>query len=249
MEAQTDVAIPRGRGVLWMIHAVAPLILAACFIYGARIYGSLPETVPTHWGAGGEPDAWADKSFGSVFAPLLVGAGTSVFLVVIAAAAPMMAPAAQDASPWELWRREGTIRGTVAAMGGTSVLLAALMGLLAVAGWNNPDSLPLGPVLVLVALILAVTAAAYALCSRWARRAALRNGVSPTGEEAQADKLWVAGGLYNNPDDPHILVSKRPGSGTGMTVNVGHAKGRAAVAIFLALFVGLPVLLGLILAL
>ncbi len=248
-QTETSAAMTRGRGVLWLFHAAALLIPAACFVYGARIYGSLPETVPTHWGAGGEPDAWADKSFGSVFAPVLVGAGTSVFLGIIAAAAPLMIPATRDTSPWENWRREGTIRGTIAAMGGTSLLLAALMGLLAVAGWNNPDSLPLGPLLVLVALILANVFVVYSLCSRWARRTALRNGVSPTEEEAEEDKLWVAGGFYNNPADPRVLVPKRSGSGTGLTVNVGHRKGRAAVVVFLAVCVGLPLLFGVIFSL
>ena len=213
------------------------------------LYESLPETIPTHWGAGGTPDAWADKSFGAVFAPLLIGAGTSVFLALIAAAVPLMVPPSKDASTWELWRREGTIRGTVAAMGGVSALTAALVGLLSVAGWRNPDALPMGPVLILVALILAVVLVAYALSSRWARRSALKSGVMPTAEEQEEDKLWTVGGLYNNPDDPHILVPKRSGSGTGMTVNVGNAKGRAAVVIFLAVFVVLPLALGGILAL
>ncbi|MCC3269504.1 DUF1648 domain-containing protein [Arthrobacter gengyunqii] len=244
MEAETDVKIPRNRAGVWLIHAAAALILIPCFAYGAMIYESLPETIPTHWGAGGTPDAWADKSFGSVFAPLLIGAGTSVFLVLIAAAVPLMVPPSQDATAWELWRREGMIRGTVATMGGVSALTAALVGLLSVAGWRNPDALPMGPVLILLALILAVVFVAYTLSSRWARRSALKSGVMPTAQEQEEDKQWTVGGLYNNPDDPHILVPKRSGSGTGMTVNVGNAKGRAAVVVFLGLFVGVPLVFG-----
>ncbi|MET4059434.1 putative membrane protein [Arthrobacter sp. UYP6] len=249
MEADTDARIARGRAGVWLIHIVPAVILIPCFVYGAMIYASLPETIPTHWGAGGAPDAWADKSFGSVFAPLLIGAGTSVFLALITVAVPLMVPPSNNATKWELWRREGTICGTVAAMGGASALIAALVGVLAVAGWQNPDSLPVGPVLILIALILGVVAASYALSTRWARRTAQKNGVMPTAEEQEEDKLWIAGGLYNNPDNPHILVPKREGAGTGLTVNVGNSKGRAAVVAFLGVFVVFPLVLGGILAL
>ncbi|WAP53383.1 DUF5808 domain-containing protein [Arthrobacter sp. ATA002] len=160
-----------------------------------------------------------------------------------------MVPPGKDASQWELWRREGTIRGTVAAMGGTSVLMAAVFGFVSVAGWRSPDNLPVGPLLILIALVLAVVFAAYSLSSRWACRAASRNGASPSPDEQEEDKLWIAGGLHNNPKNPHIMVPKRSGSGTGMTVNVGNAKGRAAVAVFLAVFVVLPLVIGGILAL
>ncbi|MFJ7750911.1 DUF1648 domain-containing protein [Arthrobacter sp. NPDC097144] len=243
METDIDVKITRGRNLLWLIHLGGILILAACFAYGSTIYDSLPETIPTHWGASSTPDEWADKSFGSVFAPLLVGAGISVFLALIAAAAPFMIPPNQNATPWELWRREGTIRGLVAGMGGMSVLLAALMGVMSVSAWRNPDGFPSASVLILIVLILVGVIAASALSSRWARRTALRNGITPTVPEQEEDKLWIAGGIYNNAKDPRVIVPKRAGFGTGVTVNVGNSKGRAAVVIFLAVFVGIPLVL------
>ena len=50
-----------------------------------------------------------------------------------------MVPPNRDATLWELYRREGMIRGTVAAMGGTSVLIAVIIGFLTAAGWKNPE--------------------------------------------------------------------------------------------------------------
>lgn len=240
METDIDVKKTRGRALLWLIHPMGVLILAACFAYGSAVYDSLPETIPTHWGASSTPDEWAAKSFGSVFGPLLFGAGVSVFLALISAAAPRMVPRNQDATPWELWRREGMIRGIVAGMGGVSVLLAALIGLVSVSAWKNPDGFPAGPVLILIVLMLVVVVAASALSARWARSTALRNGITPTVREQEEDKLWIAGGIYNNPKDPRIIVPKRAGSGTGATVNVGNPRGRTAAVIFLAVFVGIP---------
>lgn len=243
METDIDVKMTRGRALLWLIHPVGVLILAAFFAYGTTIYDSLPEMIPTHWGASSTPDEWADKSFGSVFAPLLVGAGVSVFLALISAAAPRMVPRNPDATPWELWRREGTIRGIVAGMGGMSVLMAVLMGVVSVSAWRNPDGFPAGSVLLVIVLILVAVLAASALSSRWARRTALRNGITPTVREQEEDKLWIAGGIYNNPKDPRIIVPKRAGSGTGVTVNIGNSKGRAAVVVFLTFFVVVPLVL------
>ncbi|MCC9196710.1 DUF1648 domain-containing protein [Arthrobacter sp. zg-Y820] len=249
MIAGIETPTTRGRGPVWLLHPIAILILASCFAYGAINYDSLPDTVPTHWGAGGHPDAWSPKSFNSVFFPLMMGAGVSIFLSLITAAVPMMVPPDRDATPWGLYRREGMIRGTVAALGGTSVLLAVIVGFLTVAGWKNPDHVPLWPALLLTALILGVVLASYAAASRWARRTALDRGIRPTAAEQEEEKLWTVGGFYNNPEDPHVLVPKRTGTGTGLTVNVGNSKGRTAVVVFLSVVVVFPLVLGTIVAL
>ena len=249
MPSLAETKITAGRWKAWLFHPPAVLLLAACFAYGVRVYDSLPETIPTHWGAGGRPDAWETKSFSTVFLPLMIGTGASVLLALIAAAAPLMAAPAKEATEWELYRREGMIRGTVAGMGVSSLLLAALIGFMAVAGWEAPDRVPLWPALVLGVLILAGVLVSYQAASRWARRTALRDGISPTAGEQEEGKLWIAGILYNNPDDPHILVPKRDGAGTGLTMNVGNSRGRAAVVVFLLVFVAGPLILGLVLAL
>ena len=249
MTAGIETQITRGRTAVWLLHPVAALVLASCFAYGTTIYDSLPEAIATHWGAGGSPDAWDAKSFGSVFFPLMMGAGISAFLSLIAAVVPLMVPPGREATRWELYRREGMIRGTVAAMGGASVLTAVMIGFLTVAGWKNPEHVPIWPALLLTALILGVVLVSYTIASRWARRTALAEGILPTAAEQEEEKLWIVGGLYNNPDDPHIMVPKRAGSGTGLTVNVGNPKGRAAVIVFLVVFVVFPLILGTILAL
>ncbi len=39
------------------------------------------------------------------------------------------------------------------------------------------------------------------------------------------DRHWLGGFIYNNPDDPNVLVPKR--YGLGWTINFGHPGGRA----------------------
>ena len=132
--------------------------------YGATIYESLPDPVPTHWGPGGSPDDWSPKSFGSVFFAPLVGAGVCIFLALVTAA----------------------------------------------------------------------------------HRTAHYQGIRPTEAEEQENKLRVAGILYNTPDNAHVLVPKRAGTGVGWTVNVGSHKGSLVVGVFLGGFVVLPIVPGVI---
>jgi uncharacterized membrane protein len=57
------------------------LIIAAMFIAGAVLYPSMPARFPTHWGISGTPDAYAAKSFLSVFLLPLVATGVYALLV------------------------------------------------------------------------------------------------------------------------------------------------------------------------
>lgn len=54
------------------------------------------------------------------------------------------------------------------------------------------------------------------------------------------DRYWVLGVLYNNPNDPRVLVPKRYSG--GLTLNVGNPYGRLVMAGMIVLIVGLGVL-------
>ena len=54
------------------------------------------------------------------------------------------------------------------------------------------------------------------------------------------DGSWILGVLYNNPNDPRVLVPKRYQG--GMTLNVGHPLGRLAMIGTVVLVVVLAVL-------
>ena len=248
-DAPADATRRPRRLLPWVPHWTAALLIAALYVYGASVYGALPATVPTHWGMDGTPDSWEPKSFGAVFLPLNVAAGMCLFLALVSAAAPAMTPQEKQPSQWEASVREGNIRGTVLALGTCSLGLTGVIGGLTVAGWRTPDSVSALPVLVLLPLMLVALMASYAYETRNARRSAAARGIHPTAEEAAEDGLWFAGVLYNDSTDPRILVSKRRGSGMGITVNVGNRAGRAAVVLFLLLFAGVPLVAGLAAAL
>lgn len=247
MATSIEHQLTRGRWVAWMTYPLALLILGLTLAHGMSLYDSLPDRVPTHWGPSGAPDAFDTKSPGNVYGMLWVGIAITAVLAFLSAAMPAMAPARRDPSDFALVQREGMIRGATGALGLTSIGLAALLSLLALQGWHTPGHVGGWATAFLPVLILAALAWAFRQGSRWAKRHAANAGIQPSAEEAAEERLWIAGGLlYNNPADPQLMVSKREGTGFGLTVNVGTPKGKWAVAAFLLLVIGIPA--GLVLA-
>lgn len=57
---------------------VRAVLVALMFVAGALLYPYLPDMVPTHWGLGGQPDAYNPKTWGAWIIPLM----SLVFLVL-----------------------------------------------------------------------------------------------------------------------------------------------------------------------
>lgn len=242
MGTTTEKELTRGRRPLWLAYPVAAAILLGTQVYGLSIYPDLPETIPTHWGPSGAPDAFDAKSPGTVFGMLWVGLGMTVLMAFLAAVVPAMSPARAEPSPYRRIQREGMIRGTMGGLGATTILLALLFSSLAVEGWLRPEYVGGWFALLFAGIVLVVIGWAFWRGSRWARRLAAVAGVQPDAEEAAEERLWLWGGiLYNNPADPQVMVPKREGTGMGLTVNVGNPLGKWAVAVFLLVVIGLPV--------
>ncbi|WP_372697031.1 DUF1648 domain-containing protein [Arthrobacter sp. JSM 101049] len=238
----TEQQLSRGRGLIWLTYPLAVVVLLGTQLYGLSIYAGLPETIPTHWGPSGAPDAFDAKSPGTVFGMLWIGIGMTVLMAFLAAVVPAMSPARADPSAYRRIRREGMIRGTIGGLGLTSVLMALLFSGLALEGWLRPEHVGGWIALLLAGIVLVAIVWAFWLGSRWAQRYAAGAGIEPDADEAAEDRLWLFGGvLYNDPADPRVLVPKREGSGMGLTVNVGPPKGKWAVAVFALLVIGLPV--------
>lgn len=238
----TEKDLARGRGTAWLAYPLAVAVLLATQLYGVTLYADLPETIPTHWGPSGAPDAFDAKSPGTVFGMLWFGFGLTVLMAFVAAVVPAMSPARPDPSAYRQIQREGMVRGTITGLGLTSLLMALVISVLAVQGWLRPEHVGGWGVLVAVVLVVAAIVWSFRRGSRWARRYAAAAGIHPDAQEAAEEKLWLWGGiLYNNPADPQVLVPKREGSGMGLTVNVGPPKGKWAAAVLALLVLGLPV--------
>ncbi|WP_313815771.1 DUF1648 domain-containing protein [Citricoccus sp.] len=231
----------QGRSAAWLPFLLSLIALAVIVVWGLRLYPGLPETIPTHWGPGGAPDAWEEKSFGSVFMPQMIAAGTTALMAVLALVIPALMNPPKDPSAWKRYRLEGAERATISVLGWISLLTVLLVGYLGVQGWTGPHEVSFAwPMALYVLLVFLMIVLPYRRWSRWADAQSSEHGFTPTIEEEAEEKLWLPGGIHNNPDEPRIMVLKREGYGTGTTINVGNRAGRITVIVFLVVFVGGP---------
>lgn len=239
---QIDQLLRQGRAASWWPFLLAALVLAAVAGYGVAVYDDIPARIPLHFGADGEATRWGEKTPSTVFMPLIVIVASSWLLPLVAFVMPSFVTTDEDASDWTRLRVEGSVRGSRAGLGWVTALVALLTAWISVGMWRAPDRLSPWPVAVLIVAIFVVLPLAYRRWARWARRTAQLHGIHPTAEEETEDRLWIPLGLYNNPDDPRVMVPKREGHGVGTTVNVGSRGGKIAVAAFVVVMV-VPVVL------
>lgn len=222
------------KPVAWWPYAVSLLTLAGVAAYGATRYADMPGRVVTHTGADGMPDAWGSKNVWTVFGPVAVGVGLVLVMALCGWAVRRSERPTPDGN-----RRVAARRGEVTARASERLLafltfsLTVGLSALVLMQWHDIVG---GPVLAVLALILAVPLVAIAVYA-WRilrvdgeQRAAL-NGSDPSSanqlepETPDDDRHWVGGIVYNNPDDPRVLVPKR--FGVGLTVNYARPGGKA----------------------
>ncbi|MDK8877620.1 DUF1648 domain-containing protein [Corynebacterium striatum] len=66
---------------IWVLGSL--LITAASAGIVAQGWDTIPETIPTHWGASMQPDAWSDKGIGTVFGLTFVNLGMIAVFALI----------------------------------------------------------------------------------------------------------------------------------------------------------------------
>ena len=225
----------------WLPLLAAVALNAAMLVWVATALPGLPDTVPTHWGPGGQPDAWEPTTFGSVAFSPLMNLGTAVFLGLVAAAMPLLSPAPREQTPWRRVRQAGVARGVREGIGWIPLLMSLLtlpttVSLLRGGDGTTPWwTMPLVITLILPG-IFGLLGWSVRRGARWANRAAERLGYRPSPEEAAEDALWTPLGLKRDPSDPSAFPPKREGYGVGVTVNLAAPLGRWLTRGFLLLF-------------
>ncbi|PQZ96147.1 hypothetical protein CQ018_02370 [Arthrobacter sp. MYb227] len=238
----TASALPslRGKHLPWLLFIAATVLLGATTIFGINNYAALPDPMPTHWDAAGEADVFAPKSAGTAFMPLIIGAVILAFLVFVSVVLSAVIPRGNELSTWKKVQRISMARATNMLMGIVALGLSVAVSSMVFAGWQAKNTGTVWPIVIGSSLLLPLTLVLYWMGSRWAKRRAAELGITPSAEETGDDSLWVAGFLYNNPEDPAIMVPQRSGLGSGTTINVGNPKGRIIATTFVVIMSAFP---------
>ncbi len=99
------------------------------------------------------------------------------------------------------------------------------------------------PVLLLICGVLIVIALVLVMpIPRFRIKARMRADRGPISTASRDDdRYWYGGFLYNNPDDPEVLIPKR--NGLGWTLNFGHPAGKGFLIGLLLVGLVLPLAL------
>ena len=173
----------------FVLLAAGPFVLiVAAAAYLNLNWDRIPARFPVHFGAGGEPNRWAERTAKGVYGLLILAAELCAWLLIMALAG------------WYGARRShfrSVMLGIMIAAEyflGCLFALIALQPLLGIPIWI----IALAPLAILVPTLIVVT-------SKMSRPS---DPMDPTPQEC-----WKAGIFYYNPDDPVLFVEKREGFG------------------------------------
>ncbi|HKR01894.1 MAG TPA: DUF1648 domain-containing protein [Pyrinomonadaceae bacterium] len=218
---------------------IAPVLLLIYY------YPQLPERIPTHWNWRGEPDAWTQKSYFSVFslAAFLVYMQGLLLMIKHGLLGVKMTLPAEHTEEY-LLLKEASLGITIRFMDWMRLLLCVLLGALtsniafrAIEQLRFLSKVVTGAIWASGALMFVAIAVSVYRFYKVDHR--LRTEVGRVYVQRQKDAAhWYLGGLiYFNREDPALWVEKLVG--WGYTVNLGNKW----FYLYLALMVGVPLLL------
>jgi len=200
-------ALPGGTAV-----ALGPFgMMLAAALYLHANWQQIPARFPIHWGGSGTPDRWADKSWLTVYGPLLAGALLNLFILFMGEAILRFSPRARVANTaeWTARFRRVNVRLLVVVTWNVALILTWFAVLPLIANnkaiglsWLIPVVLTLGTIAPFIWQLIRLSQEAG------------------TGSDGTPDRAWKLGQFYYNPDDPALLVEKR--FGIGYTLNFGN---------------------------
>ncbi|GCE11536.1 DUF1648 domain-containing protein [Tengunoibacter tsumagoiensis] len=226
--ADTEPHVQRPYFWLWLLPSLVLLLLM--FSIGIARYPELPATIPTHFNAAGEANAWTPKWPGAFYLPLLATVLTSFFALVAwfipgsrQALNPInpVADKARQQDQGQLWSAVLLLTGGFVNAG---LLIAAFMT------WQLlPANTLITLLIFLITLcpILLIAIAATVAAQRTRNLPHVANNGYVLRDD---DRYWQAGLFYVNPDDPSLMVPKR--FGIGWTLNFGHPQARLLIFLF-----------------
>lgn len=204
-------------------------ITAGLIIYTALNYNDLPNSIPTHWGPTGAPDAFSDKSPFSAIALLLIllvmqGMMAAINTFTKKSGIKLNATSKNRSRIQQLSFRKYTSWFLFLTMFLTTILLGFLQLTIIHEEIGNSLLLLIAPILFLIVILVGTAIYAFKVGQGGTRIQLDIEDQSPQGiTDIDEDSHWKAGVFYVNKNDPSIFVEKR--FGVGWTINFGNPIG------------------------
>ncbi|MGO1060809.1 DUF1648 domain-containing protein [Planococcus sp. FY231025] len=232
------------RKDLEMVSGIAfllPMVITGGLIFYTWFnYASLPLQIPVHWGPGGEPDRFAEKSiFTGVSLPLVLLVMQLLFYSfnrsIGGSGAKIRASSRKRSRERELVSRKyGSLLLFIVSI--SSTLLLACLQLSIIHQEMGSALLVMGASVSFLILVLGAVAV-YAVKVVKSGADIEEAPADPGIIDADDDRVWKAGIFYFNREDPSLMVEKR--FGIGWTVNFGNPRSWLLLLLPLAILLGI----------
>ncbi|WP_297136902.1 DUF1648 domain-containing protein [Terrisporobacter sp.] len=188
-------------------------------IYAITQYNSMPDIIPSHWGFSGEPDAFSEKSFMSVFGVIIMSVGVGLIITIssiysLKSRVKLNPDNLNESKKANLnYLNKIALTFFIVSLGCQILFINILIATVNASSVNNAILFPTA-----IAIIIA---AFYQTYLYYKSPSKSKTAVYSVDDN---DNNWIFGTLYNNPNDPSLFVQKR--FGVGWTVNIGSTKGK-----------------------
>jgi Predicted membrane protein len=239
--ADTKTSFTRGNlsAMPYFWYIISLLIVLISFVIMLAKYPSMPDPIPTHWDINMQPDAWKDKSLGTVLLMPIFNLGMVIFMWLIGVLIEKTKLQIDHKEPAKSFAQHQKYRRLMGhGIGVMTVGIAfmfLILGLMSIyPTLNIPFWLILGlgivPCLPIVIISVRAGQSGTLLKVDAAEISTASNGSLVSNSKMSDDKLWAWGLFYHNPDDPAYFVGNRFGG------NIGFNYSRLPVKIGVAIF-------------
>lgn len=253
----SNTNLPSGKGRLkdmpYFWYVICTVLCVLGILFGLYMYPKLPDVLVKHWDINMKPDAWDNKSIGTVIALPLVSFGMVILMFVSNASLYYTKLQVSLTNPVLSFAQHRMYRRLMThALGLDTLLITVLFLAMLPMSFNIyvPDSTLMMACIFLFTILMLIPPI-YVSIKAGQAGSKLKPVLSETEKKAAEqyhektsllnlidrgdDKLWMLGLFYYNPNDPSILIEDRFGSNGGL--NYARPAAKALAVFFLILIV------------
>lgn len=212
-----------------ILFGICIAISIISFVYVAINYNNLPETIPTHWGPNGKPDAFGPKNFKNVFFMNIIDLGM-VLMFSYMGVGTIGYRSYIDTQNKEENRKKALkyLNNIGYSLFIITISMQSTTSINPILMVKNIDM----PMILFFIIIFVPILASILLIYNSIMLSTLKSKNKNNYMIESDDEKWIYGFIYYNKEDPSLMVEKRLGA--GWTFNMAH-KSAKIIIIFLIL--------------
>lgn len=218
------------------LYMIPLCVTFGLMLYTLYHYSSLPIQVPTHWNYLGQIDVWSPKSYSSVLFPSIIQLCIIILLAFVTLSI-FTSRTKLNVNDLEKSKIKSLkyLSGIALSIYIITLFIVVTFGFVTFAGFQGSNLSPLYLWISLLGPLIGVILMLYTFI-KYGDNSSSKDKSSDSYSPEDNDMYWLWGFIYNNPNDPAVMVQKR--YGLGWTINIGNKAGKIILIILLIFILG-----------